>query len=508
MSRDYVPKNLYEDIFLYSCVIAYKETVSDNSHFFRLKNVVFSHFFVLKSVASLFYILYNYHIEYDIKKGYPGMERFALKKLEAWKNSKNRKPLIISGARQVGKTWLMKEFGKRCFAHTAYINFENNARMKQAFENDFDIKRLLLAIQAETGESIAHSDTLLIFDEIQEVPRALTSLKYFQENEPQYAIVAAGSLLGVALHQGTSFPVGKVSFLTLYPMSYREFLCALGEERFVELLDGEDYDLVTTFKSKYIERLREYYYVGGMPEAVAAFVERGDYKHVREIQKNLLNYYQQDFSKHAEISLVSRLNLVWNSVPAQLAKENKKYIYGQVRQGARAKDFELAIQWLSDCGLIHKVQRITKPALPLAAYTDYNAFKIYLLDIGLLVAMTDLDVRILLDGNRIFTEFKGALTEQYVLQQFISDFDINPYYYTTTNSTGEIDFVIQTANGVLPVDVKAEENLKAKSLRSYCEKYKPQNAVRISMSNYRKQDWMTNVPLYHLRDLQKIVKSI
>lgn len=426
------------------------------------------------------------------------MRRFALDKLKEWKEKENRKPLIIRGARQVGKTWLMKEFGNSCFEKTAYVNFDSNARMKQVFDGEISIERILLAISAETGVSIDAGNTLLIFDEVQEVPKALSSLKYFCENAPEYAIVAAGSLLGVALHRGTSFPVGKVDFMDLYPLTYQEFLCALGEERFAAILKGNDTDMVTVFKSKYIDRLREYYYVGGMPEAVKTYAETRDLNRVREIQKNLLNYYQQDFSKHAEVSLIPRLNLVWNSIPMQLAKENKKYIYGQVRKGARAKDFELAIQWLMDCGLIHKVQRAGKAALPLKAYLDLDVFKIYLLDVGLLMAMTDLDARVIIDGNRIFTEFKGALTEQYVLQQLVAQNAAEPYYYSTANSSGEIDFLLQARASIIPLEVKAEENLRAKSLKAFCEKYKPKVAVRTSMSDYREQDWMVNIPLYNI----------
>lgn len=434
------------------------------------------------------------------------MKRFALEKLKIWKEKPDRKPLIIRGARQVGKTWLMKEFGKTCFEKTAYVNFDSNPRMQQLFEGEIDVERMILAISAETGVSINCTDTLLIFDEVQEVPKALGSLKYFCENAPEYAIVAAGSLLGVAMHKGTSFPVGKVDFMDLYPLSFQEFLCALGEERFVTMLQSTDTDMVTMFKTKYIDRLREYYYVGGMPEAVQNFVLNKDYNKVREIQKNLLNYYQQDFSKHAKISLVPRLNLVWNSIPMQLAKENKKYIYGQVREGARAKDFELAIQWLLDCGLIHKVHRVKKPSLPLKAYMDLDAFKIYMLDVGLLLAMADLDASVIIDGNRIFTEFKGALTEQYVLQQMIAELGVEPYYYTIANSTGKIDFMLQAPGSVIPVEVKAEENLRAKSLRAFCEKYHPQHAVRTSMSDFREQDWMTNIPLYNIDRIGEYLK--
>lgn len=435
------------------------------------------------------------------------MERFAMRKLAEWKEKNGRKPLIIRGARQVGKTWIMKEFGKRYFEQVAYVNFDSNVRMQQVFEGELDIERIILALSIETGVSIKAENTLLIFDEVQEVPKALTSLKYFYENAPEYAIVAAGSLLGVALHRGTSFPVGKVDFMDLYPLSFQEFLCALGEEQFATMLKGKDTDMVTMFKSKYIDRLREYYYVGGMPEVVNEYVTAKDFNRVREIQKNLLNYYQQDFSKHAEINLVPRLNLVWNSIPMQLAKENKKYIYGQVREGARAKDFELAIQWLLDCGLIHKVNRVKKPALPLKAYLDLDAFKIFLLDIGLLIAMTDLDAKVIIEGNRIFTEFKGALTEQFVLQQLIAEVGTEPYYYSTLNSKGEIDFLIQGKTSIIPLEVKAEENLKAKSLKAFCDKYNPKYAIRTSMSDYREQDWMKNIPLYNIGRIGEYIEK-
>lgn len=435
------------------------------------------------------------------------MERFAMEKLISWKDSKYRKPMIIRGARQVGKTWLMKEFGKREFEKVAYINFDQNTRMKGIFEGDLNIERLILALSAETGVSINADNTLIIFDEVQEVPRALTSLKYFNENAPEYAIVAAGLLLGVALHQGTSFPVGKVDFLDLYPLNYKEFLLALGEERFVEILDRDDIPMITTFKEKYIERLKEYYFIGGMPEVVYDFVRNKDFNKVREIQNNLLNYYQQDFSKHAPNILVPRLNMVWNSIPMQLAKENKKFIYGQLREGARAKDFELAIQWLEDCGLIHKVERISKPGLPLKAYMDLSAFKIYLSDVGLLSAMGELSVQAIVDGNRIFTEFKGALTEQFVLQQLISQLGLHAYYYSAEKSRGEVDFLVQGNSSIIPIEVKAEENLQAKSLKAFVEKYKPKYAVRTSMSDYREETWLINIPLYHIDRVKKLVEK-
>ncbi|MDR1017357.1 MAG: ATP-binding protein [Lachnospiraceae bacterium] len=435
------------------------------------------------------------------------MERFAMNQLLKWKDKENRKPLIIRGARQVGKTWLMKEFGKRYFEKVAYISFINNERMKQIFEGDVDIDRLILGLSAESGVDIEASNTLIIMDEIQEVPKALASLKYFYEDAPEYQIVSAGSLLGVALHKGTSFPVGKVDFMDLYPLSFQEFLFAIGDERYIKILNGNDEVMIKSFKSKYIERLREYYFVGGMPEVVQSFINNNNYKAAREIQNNILNYYQQDFSKHAENTLFPRLNLIWNSIPSQLAKENKKFIYGQVRKGARAKEFELAIQWLLDCGLIHKVHRIKKPNLPLKAYMEMDVFKIYLLDVGLLGAMVDLDEKVILEGNQLFTEFKGALTEQYVLQQLIADLDTEPYYYSSPNSTGEIDFILQGRTNIIPVEVKAEENLKARSLRMFVEKFKSKYALRISMSDYREQDWMTNIPLYEIRKVEKYLEE-
>ncbi len=435
------------------------------------------------------------------------MKRFAMETLVSWKNSQNRKPMIICGARQVGKTWLMKEFGKQEFQKTAYINFDQNTRMKGLFEGDLNIERLILALSAETGISIRAEDTLIIFDEVQEVPRALTSLKYFNENAPEYAVIAAGSLLGVALHQGTSFPVGKVDFLDLYPLNYKEFLLALGKEQFVDILNSDDIPMITTFKEKYIEWLKEYYFIGGMPEVVNDFIQNKDFNRVRDIQNSLLDYYQQDFSKHAPNILVPRLNMIWNSIPMQLAKENKKFIYGQLREGARAKDFELAIQWLIDCGLIHKVERISKPGLPLKAYMDLSAFKIYMVDVGLLSAMGELSAQVIVEGNCIFTEFKGAMTEQYILQQLIAQLGVHAYYFSTERSRGEIDFLVQGKSSVIPIEVKAEENLQAKSLKAFVEKYNPKYAIRTSMSDYREESWLINIPLYNIDRIKRYIEQ-
>lgn len=426
------------------------------------------------------------------------MERYAMRQLEEWYNRKNRKPLILKGARQVGKTWLMKEFGRNHFKYTAYVNFDNNKNMANVFEGDYDIGRILMAINIETGVKIHPKETLIIFDEIQESPKAIASLKYFCEEAPEYAVIAAGSLLGVAIHKGISFPVGKVDTLDLNPLSFREFLLAVGEEGLVRLIEDMDIPLIENFREKYIEWLKKYYFIGGMPEVVSSFVEERDFTEVRRLQKRIIEMYEADFSKHTTTNELPRIRMVWNSIPMQLAKENKKFFFGKIKEGARAKDFEIAIEWLLDCGLIKKVYNVSKPATPLKAYTEFSAFKLYLLDVGLLAAMSELDAKSILDGNAIFVEFKGALTEQYVLQQLIADTEYTPYYYSETKSEGEIDFLIQKGTDIVPIEVKAEENLKAKSLRVYCDKFKPQIAIRTSMSNYREQDWMVNVPLYIL----------
>lgn len=425
------------------------------------------------------------------------MERKLFDKLYQWKIDEKRKPLIIQGARQVGKTWIMKEFGSRYFKDTIYINFDNNQMIKNVFEMDFDISRIVSALKLEYGKNFQPEDTLIIFDEIQEAPKALASLKYFNENAPQYTIMAAGSLLGVALHQGTSFPVGKVDFMQLYPLNFGEFLCAVGEDQLADLLDSDDYEMINAYSLKYIDLLKKYYYIGGMPEVVQTYIDTDDFNKVRKIQKNLIKYYEEDFSKHAPRDVVPRIMMVWNSIPSQLAKENRKFIYGSLREGARAKDFELAIQWLEDAGLIIRSYRITKPDIPLIAYMEMNSFKMFMLDVGLLCARANISAKVLLDGSRIFEEFKGALTEQFVAEQLKTS-DRELYYYSTENSSGEIDFIIQQDMYCIPIEVKAEENLRARSLRAFCEKYKPEKAVRSSMSNYREQEWMVNVPLYAL----------
>ncbi len=424
------------------------------------------------------------------------MKRDILDKLIQWKTKSNRKPLIIQGARQVGKTWAMKHFGEHSFEQVAYINFDNNPRMKTLFSGDYDINRLILGLKIESGVDIQADNTLLIFDEIQEVPQALSSLKYFYENAPHFYIVAAGSLLGVSLHHQVSFPVGKVDFLPLYPMNFHEFLTALDKKELVQLLEMQDWALITAMKSSYIDLLRQYYFVGGMPEVVKTFVETQNLNDVRQVQRNLLMAYEQDFSKHIhDGQTVQRVRALWNSIPEQLAKENKKFVYSQLQKGARSKDYEIALQWLKDSGLVHIVPRVKKPHLPLSAYQD-NAFKLFGLDVGLLATQSYLDATTLLEGNRIFTEFKGALTEQYVLQQLIATQENPVFYWATEKGTAEVDFVLQRKQTVIPIEVKAEENLKAKSLKVYVEQFQPEQAFRFSMADYREQDWMVNVPLY------------
>ena len=410
------------------------------------------------------------------------MRRDAMQQLYDWKEKTTRKPLIVRGARQVGKTWLMKEFASSAYRQFAYINFEDNEVMKDVFQKDFDVERILMAIQLVTG-IVVDTETLIIFDEIQEAPRGLTALKYFQEKAPQYHVVAAGSLLGIAMHSNDSFPVGKVDFMDLYPLSFSEFLEAVGQEAFARLLAKKDWGLIAAFRSKLMDLLKQYYYVGGMPEVVNAFINHKDYAEVRQLQQTILDSYDRDFSKHAPIAEVPRIRMIWRSVPAQLAKENKKFIYGVVKEGARAKDFELAIEWLIDAGLIYKVSRVKKAGIPLSAYEDFSAFKLFLLDTGLMGAMSGLPPQALLEGNVLFSDYKGAITEQYVLQQLKSVKGLSIYYWSSDTSRGELDFLLQKDVSVIPVEVKAEENLQSKSLRFFVEKNAGLHGVRFSMSD-------------------------
>lgn len=422
------------------------------------------------------------------------MYREAINKLIKWKVSHRRKPLIIEGARQVGKTWLVKEFAKSNYKNIAYVNFEEQIFLRSLFATDYDVNRIIEAISATTHETCSPSETLIFLDEIQEAENGLTALKYFHENSPQFHVIAAGSLLGLELHKQQSFPVGKVQLMTLYPMSFLEFLIAMNENSLVKFIQEQDWVNINLFAPRLQDLLRQYYFVGGMPEAVLSFSETGDWQEVRDIQKEILQGYDRDFSKHAPNDLVPRIRMLWDSIPSQLSKENRKFIYGLVKTGARAREYEIAMQWLIDGGLIHKVPNVTVPRIPLKSYEDKSAFKLFVVDIGLLGAMSNLDSETIVKGNRIFTEFKGALTEQYVLQQLILKHI--PYYYAKANSQQEIDFLIETSGKVIPIEVKAEENLKAKSLRQFVSDNKSDEAYRVSMSAYRTEEWLTNIPLY------------
>ncbi len=425
------------------------------------------------------------------------MKRIEIEELVRWKGSDSRKPLIIRGARQVGKTWLMKEFARQQYQQAAYVNFESNPGLKGLFADNYDIPRILTAIQIDTGVTIDPTNTLIILDEIQEAAGGLTALKYFQENAPEYHVIAAGSLLGVALSGNTSFPVGKVEFLDLRPLGFNEFLEAVGELKLAELLKSRDWSLITSFKNRYQDLLRQYYYVGGMPEAVLSYSRKKDFQEVRRIQQAILISYEKDFSKHAHTTVVPRIRMLWNSIPSQLARENRKFIYGLVRTSARAKEYGQAIAWLTDSGLIHRVHNASKP----------GAFKLFVVDIGLLSAMTALDAKTLIAGNKIFTEFKGALTEQFVLQQLLLLKPDAIYYWAPENARAEIDFIIQFSGLVIPMEVKAEENLRSKSLAVYRDKFKPVISIRVSMSDYRKENSLINIPLYGIGEVLTVIET-
>ena len=429
------------------------------------------------------------------------MYRSAINALLQWKNKDNRKPLIIMGARQVGKTWLMKEFGRTNYDKVAYISFYNNKRMDEVFQNDFDVKRIIMNLNIEAGVTITPGDTLIILDEIQDSPKVLESLKYFCEEAPQYHVVAAGSLLGVTIHEGVSYPVGKVDLLDLYPLNFREFLYAMEEQGLADALETKDYTLIDKLSYKYLFWLKNYYYTGGMPAVVDAFRMHRDYAEARQIQNDIVRQYEGDFGKHIDTHTLPRIRLVWDSVPMQLAKENKKFFFGQIKKGARSSEYELAIQWLVDCGLVYKVNRVNEPNMPLKAYKSMNAYKLFLLDVGLLGALSELEAESILDGNDIFVEFKGALTEQYVLQQLISDTRYTPYYFGTEKATFEQDFLVQRGKDIVPIEVKAGDNIRSQSLKAYCDKYHPNKAVRFSTLKYIDQGWMENIPLYAVCNL-------
>ena len=424
------------------------------------------------------------------------MERKAYKQLLEWKNNPHHKPLILNGARQVGKTWLLKHFGEKEYKNVAYVNCDKSMQMKSIFDEGYDIPRIIRNISAMTNVDIRPHETRIILDEITSVPHGLPSLKYFCEDAPEYDVAVAGSLLGIQLHRGESFPVGKVDMLKLFPLTFGEFLMAKGENIKKTALDNKDYDTINAIAPLYVELLRQYYFTGGMPAAVSAFIEGQPLSAIRQIQHGILSDYQRDFSKHAPENEVPRINLVWNSIPSQLGKENRKFIYGQLKKGARARDYELAIQWLVDCGLVYKIPRVSKVAMPLRFYEDFSAFKLFMLDVGLFGAMVNAPASEILIGSNIFSEYKGTFTELYVLQQMETVSDMDIYYFSTDDSRTEIDFVVQHEGVVTPIEVKAKENLRAKSLRQIVTSNTTLHGLRFSMSNYRQEDWLDNVPLY------------
>lgn len=430
------------------------------------------------------------------------MYRIKINKLVKWKLSKKRKPLIFLGARQVGKTYLLRKFGEKEYKQVAYINFERPGAPKDLFEIDFDADRIFTVLNAYCNIKIDAENTLIIFDEIQAAPKGITSLKYLYEDVPQYHIIAAGSLLGVGIHPGESFPVGKVEFMKLHPMSFYEFLLAMDEAGIAELVEKKDLANLNFFNKQLTNYLRYYLYVGGMPEVVEDFKENRDWKSARGIQNQIITSYRNDFSKYAPTEILPRISMVWESIPAQLSKENKKFIYGIIKEGARAKDFELAIQWLTDAGLLHKVYNTSKPSLPLVAYQDLSAFKLFHNDVGLLGAMSRLNAKTIADGNRIFTEFKGFLTEQYVFQQLTLNEDLSIHYHTFGNSKYELDFLVQNSDDeIIPIEVKSGESLKSNSFRLFCQKNNPEKAIRTSLSDYKRESWMTNIPLYAVNSI-------
>ena len=424
------------------------------------------------------------------------MQRALMDQLVAWKNSARRKPLILNGARQVGKTWLLKEFGRLHFESVAYVSLDNDALARSYFDSDFDIARIISSLALELDMDIEPERTLIVLDEVQACPKAITSLKYFCENAPEYAVAAAGSLLGISASEGTGFPVGKVNMLDLHPLSFKEFLGATGNGRFAKLITSSDATMINSFSDRLAGLLKQYYVVGGMPEAVNAFVSEQDVRAARAVQREILDGYVSDFAKHIPPRLLARTMLVWESIPRHLSQENKKFVYGKVRKGSRAADFEESLAWLEQAGLIHKVRRASKPGIPLSAYCESGAFKVFMVDVGLLGAMSDLPPEAVIAGSRVFTEFKGALTEQYVCQQLISECGLVPYYWSAENSLGEIDFLVQDGGSTFAVEVKAEENLRAKSLRAFKGAHPEVSAVRLSLSGYREQEWMRNVPLF------------
>ena len=476
-----------------SILAIYLIKMSEMHPIYLIKTANFYCFYLIKSVNSN-------------RKEVLKMKRFLMDELVKWKNSSGRKPLLLQGARQVGKTWLMKEFGKQYFENVAYINFDDAENMRTVFDRNYNIPRILLAINAFTGERIEPEKTLIIFDEVQEAPRAISSLKYFCENAPEYAVIASGSYLGIARHAGISYPVGKVDLLTLYPMNFREFMLADGHQNFLQLLDENNYETVATFAEDYKLWLKQYLFVGGMPEVVSDFVEHHDFTSVREKQNRILAMYETDFGKHASERELTKLRMAWESIAVQLGKDNKKFVFADVSEGARAATYENAIQWLCDNGLVYKLRNVSAPRMPLKAYEVYNNFKLYLLDVGLLGARVDLPARTIIDGSDIFVEFKGALTEQYVMQQLVSDTNFNPFFFRKTQHN-EIAFLVQGDFDIVPVEVKSGNVLKSRSLLAYIDAFHPKKAIRFSLHDYHKDAPITEMPLYAIHNLENEIRG-
>jgi predicted AAA+ superfamily ATPase len=423
------------------------------------------------------------------------MHRDAIAKLDLWKTSPNRKPLIIYGARQVGKTWLAQEFGRLRYDKVAYVLMADNPRMQGLFGGSNNASSLISALEAEVGFGISPDNTLIVLDEIQEIPIALSALKYFFEQTPEYHIIVAGSMLGIATHASASFPVGKVDSLTLHPLKFSEFLRAVKSEQLALLLENRDPSLLAAFHDSLIELLRQYFFIGGMPEAVRIFAEEGNYLKARAIQNQILDDYDRDFSKHAPLSVIPRIRMVWNSIPSQLARENKKFIYGTLKKGARAKEFELAIQWLVDAGLVSQIKRINKPGAPLKYYEDLSAFKLFMVDVGLLGALSRIEPRLVLEANDIITEFKGALTEQFVAQQLLAA-GLPLYYYSSDDSKTAVDLVFEAAGQAIPLEVKSAGNLHSKSLTHFVNKHDIKRAIKLSTRTEKHSGPIHNEPLY------------
>ena len=428
------------------------------------------------------------------------MERLILKDLIAWKNSPYRKPLILKGVRQVGKTWILKEFGNRCYENTAYFNFDENEEYKQFFETSKDVNRILQNLMFASGQSIKPEKTLIIFDEVQDCPKVINSMKYFCENAPEYHIACAGSLLGIALAKPSSFPVGKVNFMQIDPMTFAEFLTANGDENLVKYMESIERiePLPDAFFNPLYEKLKMYYVTGGMPESVLMWTQARDVSAMQNTLSDIIDAYEHDFAKHPDVSEFPKISMIWKSIPSQLARENKKFLYKVVKEGARAREYENALQWLVDARLVHKIYRSSTPGLPMSAYDDLSAFKIYLADVGVLRRLAQLAPTAFTEGNRLFTEFKGSLTENFVLQTLLTQFEVTPRYWAQNNPPYEVDFLIQRENEIFPVEVKAEGNIRSKSLKKFKELFpdKVKLRVRFSLDNLKLDDDVLNIPLF------------